>query len=175
MARYRFATRMRFGAGIGDVHDAIVDPSGWLGLWSDAVEVRRTIDGDGRGLGRTFDATVRAPLGYRLSATIETVEVDGPTQAPDGTSRSHLRMRSSGQLDGTGTWDLSGGGAGTDVRFVWDVLATARWMELLTPVARPLFERSHGVVVRNAAEAAARHLGAALLAFESRPDLGDDS
>ncbi|MEX1161955.1 MAG: hypothetical protein WEB03_00090 [Nitriliruptor sp.] len=169
MARYRFSTRMRFGAGVSEVHRAIVDPSGWLELWGDAVEVRRVDDGDERGVGRTFDATVRAPVGYRLSASIETVEVDGPAARPDGSWRSHLRMRSSGQLDGTGTWDLSGGTTATDVHFVWDVVTTARWMDLLTPIARPLFERSHGVVVRNASEAAAAHLGTDLLAFDSGP------
>lgn len=166
MARYRFVTDMRFGASIDAVYGIIVEPEGWLGGWGDAVSVERTSDGGRDGLGAAFEATVKAPLGYRLSACIETVEVDRPRQ---------LRMRATGDLDGTGVWTLREDEAGTDVRFAWDVEATEPWMRRLTPVARPLFEWSHRVVMRNATEAAAAHLGAELLDFRSRPVRRDAS
>jgi hypothetical protein len=160
VARYRFVTDMRFAAPIDAVYGVIVEPEGWLGGWGDAVRVERTSDGGRDGLGAAFEATVKAPLGYRLSARIETVEVDRPT---------HLRMRATGDLEGAGVWELREAEDGTDVRFSWDVEVTEPWMRRLTPVARPLFEWSHGVVMRNATEAAADHLGADLRLFRSRP------
>ena len=160
MARYRFVTEMRFGAAIDAVYDVIVRPEGWVADWGDAVSVEREAAGDRDGVGGRFAATVRAPAGYRLSATIETVEAERPFR---------LRMLASGDLEGDGVWDLRAGPVGTDVRFAWDVEATPTWMHLLTPVARPLFEWSHGVVMRNATDAAAAHLGTEVLAFRSGP------
>lgn len=164
MARYRFVTDMRFGASIDAVYGVIVEPEGWLGGWGDAVSVKRTAEGGRDGLGSAFEATVKAPLGYRLSARVETVEVRRPT---------HLRMRATGDLEGAGIWTLRETDVGTDVRFAWDVEATEPWMQRLTPIARPLFEWSHGVVMRNATEAAADHLDAELLDFRSRPVRSD--
>ncbi|MEX1178668.1 MAG: SRPBCC family protein [Nitriliruptor sp.] len=160
VARYRFVTDMRFAAPARAVYRSIVEPERWLAGWADAVTVRRTDRGDHDGRGASFEATVRAPVGYRLSARIETVAAERPRC---------LQMRASGDLDGTGTWRLRDHPDGTDVRFTWDVRTRERWMNLLTPVARPVFEWSHGVVMRHATEAAARDLGAELLLFRSRP------
>jgi hypothetical protein len=160
VARYRFVTSMRFRAPIRDVYATIVRPEGWVAGWGDAVAVRRTADGSADGRGAAFEATVRAPIGYRLAARIETVAADAPTS---------VSMRATGDLEGTGTWELRQDAGCTDVRFTWDVRTTETWINVLTPVARPLFEWSHGVVMRNATEAAAAHLDAELSRFDSRP------
>lgn len=159
MAHYRFLTDLRVGAAIDDVYRLLVEPEGWLDDWVDALRVERTREGDEDGRGRTFDATVRAPMGYHLSARITTAEVEHPHR---------LDMVSSGDLEGTGRWDLAEADGVTDVSFDWDVRTTPRWMDVLTPVLRPLFERSHHVVVRNAARAAAASLDAELLHARSR-------
>jgi hypothetical protein len=160
VARYRFVTDLRFTAPIDEVYRSVVEPERWLDDWSHAVHVDRRSNGDDAGVGASFDATVRAPLGYRLSACIEVVDAEPPTG---------LWMTSSGDLDGAARWRLTPCGGGTDVRFTWDVQTTERWMQVLTPVARPVFEWSHGVVVRHAAEAAARNLDGNLVAFRSCP------
>jgi hypothetical protein len=159
VARYRFVTDLRFAAPVEPVYRSVVQPERWLDDWAHAVSVRRTSDGDEAGVGASFEATVRAPLGYRLSARIATVAAHRPTG---------LWMTSSGDLEGYARWRLTPDPGGTDVRFTWDVRTTERWMQLLTPVARPVFEWSHGVVVRRAAEAAAQDLGTELLVFRSR-------
>jgi hypothetical protein len=160
VARYRFVTTMRFAAPAAAVRGIILEPEGWLGAWGDAVTFTRLADGDPDGVGRRFVAAVRAPVGYRLAARIEVVEV----------ATLRLRMSAAGDLDGEVVWDLAARRDGaTDVRFDWDVAVTKRWMRLASPLARPLFERSHGVVMRNATEAAAAHLGSPVLAFSSRP------
>lgn len=158
MTPYHFVTAFGVTASAEAVYCAIADPA-WVDDWGDAVRVEQRRAGDGIGLGSCFDATVRAPLGYRLSARIETVEAE---------PCSRLQMRATGSVVGTGTWDLTSADGVTDVRFDWEVSTTERWMDVLAPVARPVFERSHGIVMHNAARTAARHLGAELLHFESR-------
>jgi hypothetical protein len=160
VARYRFVTDLRFTAEIDEVYRSVVEPERWLDDWSNAVVVDRRATGDATGVGASFEATVRAPLGYRLSARIDVVDAEPPTG---------LWMTSSGDLEGAARWRLTSYPGGTDVRFTWDVRTTERWMQVLTPVARPVFEWSHGVVVRRAAEAAARNIDGDLVAFRSRP------
>lgn len=158
MTPYRFVTQFVVSAPIDAVFRAIADPR-WVDGWGDATRVERRRPGDDTGLGARFDATVRAPLGYTLTASIETV-VARPWD--------RLEMQATGGVVGTGTWDLEETPAGTEVSFHWDVSTTERWMDLLAPVARPVFERSHGIVMHRAARTAARHLGADLVGFESR-------
>lgn len=158
MTPYHFVTSFGVTASAEAVYRAIADPR-WVGEWDDATRVDRRRPGDATGLGACFDATVRAPLGYHLSACIETVEAE---------PWCRLRMRANGSVEGTGHWELEERNHGTEVRFEWAVNTTERWMDLLAPVARPLFERSHAIVMRNAAVTAADYLGADLLHFESR-------
>jgi hypothetical protein len=54
----------------------------------------------------------------------------------------------SGNLEGTGTWDLEQRGEVTAVRWIWAVEARHPLLNLLKPVAKPLFTWSH----RNASE-----------------------
>lgn len=157
MTSYRFVTEIRVAAPVEAVYRAIADPA-WVDDWGDATRVERRRHGDETGLGACFDATVRAPLGYTLSARIETVEA---------IPCSRLRMSASGSVEGSGVWELAQRQGHTETRFTWAVRTTERWMNLLSPVARPVFERSHGVVVRHAAETAAAHLDAELLHFRS--------
>lgn len=161
MAQYRFVTEFAAAAPVAAVYATIVEPERWLGAWADAVSVRRLRGGDATGAGAAFQATVRAPVGYRLSARIDLVEADPPT---------HVRMRATGGLEGEGRWRLRAREEVTEVTFAWTVRTTAAWMNLAAPVARPLFERSHGIVVRHAAEAAAAHLGTELASFRSRAE-----
>lgn len=69
----------------------------------------------------------------------------------------------SGELAGTGRWRFFCADGATAVIYEWDVATTARWMNLLTPVARPLFAWNHDHVMRGGAEGLAYLLGARLL------------
>jgi hypothetical protein len=56
----------------------------------------------------------------------------------------------------------------TIVRYDWNVETTKRWMNLLTPIARPLFEWNHNVVMNWGAEGLAKRLGVSVVAQETR-------
>jgi hypothetical protein len=70
----------------------------------------------------------------------------------------------SGDLDGAGCWRLFEDGGVTAVVYDWDVASTKRWMNALGPLARPVFEYNHDVVMRWGGEGLARRLGVRLLA-----------
>jgi len=50
------------------------------------------------------------------------------------------------------------------VIYDWRVRTTKRWMNLASPIARPIFKWNHDRVMRWGGEGLARHLGCRLLA-----------
>lgn len=63
-----------------------------------------------------------------------------------------------GELQGTGRWTFSEAGGLTAVRYDWNVSTTKPWMNLLAPLARPVFKWNHDVVMRWGAEGLAAQL-----------------
>lgn len=43
--------------------------------------------------------------------------------------------------------------------YLWEVVTTKRWMNVLAPLARPLFEWNHGRAIRSTLQALATYLG----------------
>jgi hypothetical protein len=81
-----------------------------------------------------------------------------------------IEGRASGELEGLGVWTLRADGGWTEVRYDWSVRTTKRWMNLLTPVARPFFAWNHDVVMRWGGEGLARKLGCAWEDVRRRDD-----
>lgn len=159
LSTYAFVTTFEVGAPPTEVFDLVVEPEPWLALWGDVVEVDRRHRADGvDGTGSAIAGSVRAPLGYRIGGRIDVI---------DATRPERVEMRVSGTIRGTGLWLLQPTPDGTDVRFSWQVRPAATWLRVLTPVARPAFEAAHSTVVRHAVDAAAAHLDAPVLAFET--------
>ena len=69
-----------------------------------------------------------------------------------------------GELTGSGQWRLFEQDGVTAVTYEWNVHTTKPWMNVLAPVARPIFEYNHNVVMRWGGEGLARRLGCNLLA-----------
>jgi hypothetical protein len=69
-----------------------------------------------------------------------------------------------GELTGTGHWRLFEQDGITAVTYEWNVRTTKGWMNALAPVAKPVFEYNHNVVMRWGGEGLARRLGCNLLA-----------
>jgi hypothetical protein len=153
-------TELRTSATPDEVHGALLDPAAWAGGWGEAVRILRVAEGDDEGAGSCFEAVVRAPAGYGLAARVEIVEATRP---------SRLVARLTGDLHGTGTWTLREHTDGTVAHLDLTARTTRRWMNAAAPLSRPLFEWSHRVVMRHAAQAATAHLGAELLSFRSAP------
>ena len=70
----------------------------------------------------------------------------------------------SGELQGTGRWRLFEQDGVTAVLYEWNVSTTKPWMNLLAPVARPVFAWNHDVVMGWGGQGLAGRLGVRLLA-----------
>ena len=69
-----------------------------------------------------------------------------------------------GELAGRGCWRLFEQNGVTAVVYEWEVETTTRWMNVVAPLGRPVFEYNHNVVMRSGGEGLARRLGVRLLA-----------
>src|SRR3954451_3888498 len=103
--------------------------------------------------------TWRSRLPYTLEFDVRTTRVDRPFLV-EGTAQ--------GELAGVGRWRLFEGGGATAVTYEWLVDTTARWMNVLAPLARPVFAWNHDLVMRNGGEGLAARLGVPLPA-QGRP------
>jgi hypothetical protein len=115
--------------------------------------------GDERGVGSIHRYTWKSKLPYRLSFDMETIRIE-PPQLLEGIAI--------GELQGRGLWQLSSEGAETIVRYDWNVETTKRWMNLLSPIARPLFEWNHNVVMGWGAAGLQKRLGATVIKLAER-------
>jgi uncharacterized protein YndB with AHSA1/START domain len=150
MRDYSFVTRWRAQAPVEKVWEPIAASDRWPEWWPgvEAVELLEPGDADGVGALRRFRWKSKLP--YRLTFDMRTTLVDRPRR---------LEGRAEGELAGTGVWTLEPDGEWTKVRYDWNVATTKAWMNLLAPVARPLFAWNHDVVMGWGAEGLARRLG----------------
>ena len=114
----------------------------------------------GRASARSRRYTWRSRLPYDLEFEMATTKVDKPHL---------LEGRAMGELAGIGRWRLfeqDGEVPVTAVVYEWNVSTTKPWMNLLAPIARPLFEWNHDWVMRNGGTGLAKLLGCRLLAID---------
>jgi hypothetical protein len=100
------------------------------------VEVLRAPEADGAGGAARM--TWRTRLPYSLSFDIVNVRFERPTT---------MEGRATGELEGTGIWRLTPTEFGVAVEYDWNVRTTKAWMNLLAPVARPVFSWNHARVM----------------------------
>jgi len=153
MSDYSFVTRWHVAAPIDSVWAVIAAAEEWPHWWRGVEKVELLAPGDATGVGAVRRFTWKSKLPYRLAFDMRTTLVERP-----------LRMegQAEGELQGFGIWTLAADPTapiGTRVRYDWRVATTRRWMNLLAPLARPLFAWNHDVVMGWGAEGLARRLG----------------
>ena len=97
----------------------------------------------------------RSRIPYELEFDFEVERTDAPRE---------MQGRAAGGLSGTGHWRLFEQAGVTAVLYEWNVHTTKRWMNLLGPFGRPVFEYNHDVVMRWGGQGLAARLGCNLLA-----------
>jgi uncharacterized protein YndB with AHSA1/START domain len=159
MADYAFVTIWRVDAPPERVYEEIRASDRWPEWWPGVEKVEEVVPGDRDGVGNVRRYTWKSKLPYKLVFEMRTTRVEPP---------SLLEGEAVGELDGTGLWTLRAIPEGTEVRYDWRVKTTKAWMNLLAPIARPVFRWNHDVVMGWGGEGLARRLGARLLGSGER-------
>jgi hypothetical protein len=157
MAEYRFLTTWLLEADRERVWDAIYESERWPEWWKGVLEAEKLAEGDEDGVGQLGRYVWKSKLPYRLEFSVRTTKVERPFL---------LEGDASGELSGVGRWRLFERGGVTAVLYEWNVSTTQAWMNLVAPIARPIFAVNHDYVMRNGGEGLAKLLGARLLAMD---------
>lgn len=155
MAKYEFVTTWRFKSPLEPVWDKIYHSDRWPTWWKGVERVSLVKKGEANDIGSVYSYTWKSKLPYRLTFSMQLTRVE-PMKIIEGIAL--------GELSGKGLWQLSNDGEITTARYDWQVETTKPWMNLLTPIARPLFKWNHNVVMSWGAEGLARELGTPSLA-----------
>jgi uncharacterized protein YndB with AHSA1/START domain len=157
MADYHYVSTWQLQAPIERVWTAISELE-HLPTWYPAVEEVQTLaPGDEQGVGSRVRYLIKGRLPMRLAFEATIARVVPPRE---------LELRAEGELAGTGRWLLDQQGDTTTVRYLWDVRTTKPWMNLVAPVARPLFTWNSRGVMLQAGEGLAGFLGVPLVAAD---------
>jgi uncharacterized protein YndB with AHSA1/START domain len=129
-----------------------------LPAWYPAVQQVQTLTpGDPDAVGSRVRYLIKGRLPMRLAFEATIARVDPPRE---------LELQAEGDLAGTGRWELQQQGGVTTVRYLWDVQTTRPWMNLVAPVARPLFTWNSKGVMLEEGQGLARFLGVPLVGAE---------
>lgn len=154
VAEYRFLTTWVLDAPVEAVWDVIAHPERWPEWWHGVERVAEVDPGDEIGLGSVYEHWSRSVVPYTVDFRTKTTKIEQP----------HLiEAEADGKLSGTGRWRFFAGSA-TAVTYEWRVRTTQRWMNAAAPIARPVFEWNHNVLMRRGGTGLASRLGVELLA-----------
>jgi uncharacterized protein YndB with AHSA1/START domain len=155
MSRYRFLTTWCIEAPIEPVWEAISDSARWPEWWRGVEKVvELQPSGNGDGVGQVSRYTWKSKLPYELVFDMRSTRAERPHL---------LEGQASGELEGRGLWRLFDTNGATAVLYEWDVRTTRAWMNVVAPIARPIFAWNHDYVMQNGAAGLAELLGARLL------------
>ena len=121
------------------------------------IEADKLEEGVADGVGQYDRYVWKSKLPYKLEFFVRTTKVEKPHL---------LEGDAEGELVGVGRWRLFEQGGVTAALYEWNVRTTRAWMNLLAPVARPVFAVNHDYVMRNGGHGLARLLGVPLLAID---------
>lgn len=134
MAQYTFVDHWYIKAPREEVFRYIADARTYPQWWPvyPKVEVLREAEpGQPGGKGRLL---VKSALGYTLQLEAETIALEPPR---------YIKTIATGQLAGTGEWEFLQEGDTTHAIFTWIVESHHWLLNILEPIAKPLFAWSH--------------------------------
>jgi carbon monoxide dehydrogenase subunit G len=157
MADYHYVSTWQLQAPIEQVWAALNDLEHLPTWYTGMQEARELTPGDAQGVGRRVRYVIKGRLPLQLAFEATTTRSVPPRDQ---------ELRAQGELTGTGRWSLEQQGEVTTVRYTWDVRTTRPWMNLLAPLARPIFAWNSRGVMLQAGQGLARFLGVPLVAAE---------
>lgn len=155
MADYSFLTTWLLDAPRERVFEAIYDQANWPQWWRGVEEATELRAGEDDGVGTVSRMVWKSLLPYRVGFEVTTTRIERPYL---------MEGNAVGELSGVGRWRLFEQDGATAVVYEWNVSTTKAWMNLLAPLARPVFEWNHDWVMARGGEGIARLLDCRLLA-----------
>ena len=148
MARYRLTTTWVLGAERERVFEVVRDFERWPEWWPGVEKV--VLEGD------EMEQQWRSRLPYAIHFRAVVDAIDPPER---------ISGRVDGALRGTGRCGLRKLPGGTEVEFELEVETTEAWMNVIAPLAKPVFVWNHHFLMRRGGEGIAERLGAPLLSM----------
>jgi uncharacterized protein YndB with AHSA1/START domain len=154
VAGYSFLTTWILDAPREDVWAAIHAVEQWPAWWRGVKRVDKLEGGNGDGVGALYRHEWRSVIPYPVRFETRITNIERPFL---------IEAEAAGELAGTGRWRFFDGRQ-TVVTYEWNVRTTRPWMNLLAPIAGPVFRWNHNVVMHQGGQGLADLLGARLLA-----------
>ena len=155
MAEYSFLTTWLLEAERERVWEEIYDQKSWPSWWRGVEDVVELDPGRDDGVDSRSRMTWKSFLPYELVFETHTTLVERPFQ---------IEAQVDGELAGSGRWRLYEQHGITAAVYDWNVRTTRAWMNLLAPIARPVFRWNHDWVMARGSEGIAQRLGCRLIA-----------
>jgi hypothetical protein len=148
---FSFISVWRIEAPLPPVWEAMCRFEDWPSWWRGVERVEVLEMGDSNRIGFRSLQTWKSKLPYKLrfEGCITHLE-----------PMSLIEVDSQGELRGTGKMRFANNGQITTFQYNWNVTTTKPWMNLVAPVAKPLFSWNHDVIMDWGAEGLARKVGA---------------
>ena len=139
MRQYRFTTRWQFEIPLERVWDEIYAMDEWPAWWKyvESVELLRPGSEGNRGSIRRIRWSTALP--YSLTFDSELVSIE---------PHKRIEGRAFGDLEGKGIWTFESRLGVCYVQYDWIVNTTKKWMNILAPLAWPLFRWNHNQVMQ---------------------------
>ena len=147
--RYRFLTTWLLEAPREAVFEAIWDAARWPEWWPGVISAVETDPGSETGVGRRGSYVWRSRIPYPVSFDVVATRIERPWL---------LEGRASGDLEGVGRWRLFSEAGQTAALYEWDVGTTKPWMNLIAPLAGPIFRWNHEQLMQAGGTGLAGHL-----------------
>ncbi|SOD21084.1 SRPBCC family protein [Nitrosomonas ureae] len=155
---FKFVTEWRIDAPLVEVCDAISHCLDWPLWWKGVEAVEMLESGDANGIGSVHRFTWKGRIPYRFTFDL---------RVTGWIPLTLLEGRAQGDIIGTGQWIFFRENELTVVRYNWHVYPNRRWINLIAPIASPLFRWNHHQVMRQGAEGMARLLNARIKSFQA--------
>lgn len=152
MAHYSFSTIWRLDAPIDRVFDTIDDSLAWPEWWPSVLAVEEIEPAGSGGTGALRGYTFKGRLPYLLRFDSVVTRRERPTA---------LSGSATGELEGTGDWQLTEADWATVVQYDWNIRTTRAWMNVLAPLpfVDAIFRLNHHAVMRDGLHGISRRLG----------------
>ncbi len=149
MYKYSFTTHWRFKASLDRVWDEIKAMDQWPEWWKYVKSVQLLRTGDENDIGSIRKTEWSTALPYTLRFNSELISLE-----------HHKRMegRTFGDLEGKGIWTFEFENGYTSVRYDWMANVNKKWLNLLEPLARPIFKWNHNKVMKGGFEGLEKRL-----------------